>query len=128
MQRNTIQLDIISSVVRRMNHHATADEIYQEVAKEYPSIGKSTVYRNLQKICDQGNLVRREFPGSPEVFDTICTNHYHIRCTNCQKIFDVDMDYIPDLADSIKDSHGFHITGHDIIFSGICPECEKKGK
>ncbi len=126
MERNTVQLDIISEIVRRMRSHATAHDIYQEVIKEYPEIGKSTVYRNLQKLCKQGKLRKRTIPGMPDVYDTICTNHYHIRCTKCNKVFDADMDYISDLEKFIKDSHGFDITGHDILFTGICPECRKK--
>jgi hypothetical protein len=35
------------------------------------------------------------------------------------------MDYNTDLEKSIKDTHGFLLTGHDIVFKGICPDCRK---
>lgn len=37
----------------------------------------------------------------------------------------MDMDYITDLERSIKNTHRFLLTGHDIVFKGICPDCRK---
>lgn len=123
MERNTIQLRLISSIVERMHPHATADEIYQEVIKEHPSVGKSTVYRNLAKMCEQGKLRKRIIPGRPDSYDLICTDHYHIRCVECDRVFDVDMDFVGDLEASVKDKHGFTFIAHDIVFTGVCPDC-----
>jgi Fur family ferric uptake transcriptional regulator/Fur family peroxide stress response transcriptional regulator len=36
------------------------------------------------------------------------------------------MEYITDIEKSIKDTHGFVFTGHDIVFKGICPECKNQ--
>ncbi len=126
MERNTIQRDIVLAAVQKMSNHATADEIYATVARDHPAISRSTVYRNLQRLCDRGQLRKREIPGQADVYDQICTNHYHVRCSQCGRIFDVDMDYLSDLAGSIKDTHGFRISGHDIIFTGICPDCQSR--
>ena len=52
----------------------------------------------------------------------------HVRCTTCQHVFDVEMDYIPDLKNKIKDNHGFQIGEHNIIFAGICPKCLSQEK
>lgn len=128
MGRNTIQKEVILSVLKEMNDHATANEIYERVASDYPTIGKSTVCRNLDKFADQGIIAKRPVPNGPSVYDPICTDHYHIKCTECNHIFDVDMDFISDLESKIKDKRGFVFTGHEITFSGICPSCrEKKG-
>ncbi|MDD2214128.1 MAG: transcriptional repressor [Oscillospiraceae bacterium] len=126
MERNTIQRDIVMTVLKKLNNHATADEIYAAVRHEHPAISRSTVYRNLQWFCDKGQLRKREIPGQADVYDQICTNHYHVRCSRCGRIFDVDMDYIPGLEQAIKDPHGFRFTGHDIIFTGVCPDCQSR--
>ena len=49
--------------------------------------------------------------------------HYHIRCENCGKLSDFDMDWINGLDWNIKDKKGFMLTGYDIIFRGLCPDC-----
>jgi len=123
--RNTIQRSLVLDAVRRLRCHPTADDIYAELSKIYPTIGRATVYRNLQHLCEQGEIKRREIPGSPDRYDCITSDHYHARCTLCGKVMDLDMEYLSSLSDSVKDTHGFQLSGHTIIFDGICPDCQK---
>lgn len=123
IKRKTIQSTLVLEAVRTLQCHATADEVYHEIAKDYPTISRGTVYRNLQRLCKMGAIRRWEIPGSADRFDHLCHDHYHVRCVMCDRVFDVDMDYIPDLENSIKDSRGFTMTGYDIVFKGICAEC-----
>lgn len=124
-RRNTIQKDLVLNAVKRLHDHATADEVYAEIVKDYPTIGKATVYRNLKLLADEGLIKRVEFPCGSERYDDICSDHYHVKCEKCGKVFDVDMDVIPDLTDKIKDSHGFTFSCYQVIFKGICPDCQK---
>lgn len=124
-KRKTIQCELVLAAVAKLQRHATADEIYNEIVKEHPTISKTTVYRNLQRLCEKGDIRKREIPGGADRFDHICSDHYHVKCINCGGVFDVDMEYMPNLEKSIKDTQGFVFTGHDVIFKGICPECKK---
>ncbi len=123
-RRNTIQCVLVLEAVNKLHCHATADEIYDEIIKEYPNISRGTVYRNLQRLCETGDIRKREIPGGADVFDHICSDHYHVRCIKCGRVFDVDMEYMADMEKYIKDTHGFVFIGHDIVFKGICPECK----
>jgi len=128
IKRNTIQRMIILDTVKKLHSHATADEIYEEVIKTYPSISRATVYRNLCQLCESKEIARREIPGSPDRYDHITTNHYHAKCSQCGKVVDVNMEYMSELQNKIIDSYGFMLTGHTIVFEGICEECQKKAK
>lgn len=128
IKRKTIQSSLVLETVNRLQCHPTADEIYLEIVKQYPTISRGTVYRNLQRLCEMGEIRKREIPGGADRFDHLCHDHYHVRCINCGRIFDVDMEPIPDLEKSIRDAHGFSFTGHDIIFQGTCPECKDEQK
>lgn len=125
MKRNTIQSSLVLETVRKLQCHATADEVYSEIIKTYPTISRGTVYRNLQRLCETGEIRKREIPDGADRFDHLCDDHYHIRCVKCGRVFDVDMGYIPNLEQSVRDAHGFSFTGHDIVFKGICPECKR---
>lgn len=125
IKRNTIQSTLVLDTVRKLQCHATADEIYQEIAKDYPTISRGTVYRNLQRLCQMGEIRRLEIPGGADRFDHLCYDHYHVRCIKCGLVSDVDLDYLQDLEKSVRDSHGFQLLGHDIIFQGICPQCNQ---
>lgn len=124
IKRKTIQSSLVFDTVNKLQCHATADEIYSEIVKDYPTISRGTVYRNLQRLCEMGEIRKVEVPGGADRFDHLCHDHYHARCEKCGRVYDVDMEYITDLKKSIKDAHGFTFTGHDIVFKGICSECK----
>lgn len=123
IKRNTIQRTLTLQAVQRLHDHPTADEVYEEVSAEYPSISRGTVYRNLNQLAEDGFISERKVPGGADRFDHSTTDHYHVRCVQCGRIYDVDMDFISDLEGSIRDSHGFRFLGYDLMFKGICPSC-----
>jgi len=122
-RRNTIQRSLVLEAVKELRCHATADEIYDAIVKKHPNIGRGTVYRNLKLLSDTGEIRKVEMPGGADCYDHLCYGHYHARCMKCGRVFDVEMAFIANLESSIKDTHGFEFTGHDIIFKGICREC-----
>ena len=124
-RRNTIQRRLVLEAVNRLQNHATAEEIYDEIVREHPHISRGTVYRNLKQLSEAGEIRKLEVPGGADRYDHRTFSHYHVRCVKCGRVFDVDMDYIEHLEQSIRDDHGFIINGHDIMFSGICPECRE---
>ena len=89
-----------------MRRHVTANEVYEFIKEAYPTIGKGTVYRNLDILVEEGALRKVEVPDGPNRFDFTLKNHYHVRCIKCGEIFDVDMDQIPDLLERIHNTHG----------------------
>ena len=123
MKRNTIQRSLTLETVQKLKSHPTADEIYTEISKKHPTISKGTVYRNLNQLSEDGKIQKMEIPGNADHFDHQCYAHYHVRCLECGRVFDVDMDSIPDLEKSIKNTQGFQFSGYDLMFKGICPEC-----
>ncbi|MGN1347133.1 MAG: Fur family transcriptional regulator [Eubacteriales bacterium] len=126
IRRNTIQRSIVLETVNKLHSHATADEIYDEIKKEHPTISRATVYRNLKLLSDMGEIRRLEIPGSADRFDHITGNHCHVRCEKCGRVFDVDMEFVSGLESGIRDAHGFDFTGYDILFHGVCPECKEE--
>ncbi len=125
-RRNTIQKKLVLETVQKLKTHLTADEIYAYIQKEHPTISKGTVYRNLSILSEEGLLRRVEIPGGADCFDFTLKNHYHIRCIQCKKVYDVDMDELTELFDLIHDRHDFQFLSYDICFKGICPNCSKK--
>ena len=128
MKRNTIQRSLVFGAVNKLQCHATADEIYQAIMKEHPNISRATVYRNLKLLSETGEIRKMEIPGGSDRFDHRIQEHCHVRCEKCGRVFDVDMEYITGLEKNITESHGFAFTGYDILFRGICPDCQKSRK
>ena len=75
-RRNTIQKDLVRNAVYEMKRHVTANEVYEFIKEEYPTIGKGTVYRNLDILVEEGALRKVEVPDGPNRFDFTLKNHY----------------------------------------------------
>lgn len=121
--RNTIQRDMVLTAVKQLHHHPTAEEIYHAVASQYPNISKGTVYRNLNLLADTGEIQKVSLPDTADRFDFNTAAHYHFKCSRCGRVYDVDMPYQNDMLSKIRNTNGFLIQRHDIVFQGICPEC-----
>ena len=128
IKRNTIQCSLVLNAVNKLKNHATADEVYASIINDYPNISRATVYRNLDKLAKTGQIKKIEVPREAERFDHLIHNHYHIKCLHCGHIFDVDMPYQEHIEDQIKNKHGFLFLSHEIIFTGICPDCLKEAE
>lgn len=125
-KRNTIQKELVLDAVRSLQNHAAADEVYAFIAKDHPSIGKATVYRNLNILAEDGEIRKVGIPDGSDRYDHMLKEHYHVKCINCNHVFDVDMDVVPDLKTYIHDTHGIQFLSYEILFKGVCSACQKK--
>lgn len=126
IKRNTIQRTLVLEAVRKLMNHPTADEVYETIVKEHPSISRGTVYRNLNQLAEDGIITIIPVPGAAEHFDHQVHNHYHARCLDCGKVYDVEMEGLPVLEDLIHNKDEFNFTGYDILFKGTCHHCSHK--
>lgn len=124
IKRNTVQRAMVLETVRKLHCHATADEIYADIIQTCPTISRATIYRNLRLLCEAGEIRKVEIPGSPDRFDQTAGDHCHARCARCGKVIDVEIDGKNDILSEVKNSCGFILTGCDIIFRGVCLDCQ----
>jgi Fe2+ or Zn2+ uptake regulation protein len=126
-KRNTIQRQLVIAAVRSLGNHPTAEQVYNDIILKYPDISKGTVYRNLNSLVESGLLSKVSVPSAADRYDYILTKHYHVQCTRCKKFINVKgLDYDQNLDDKIAQLTGFRMENHDIVFSGLCPECQIK--
>jgi len=94
MRRNTIQKQLVLKAVKRLKSHPTADEVYNDIVNSYPGISKATVYRNLNHLAEEGQLLKISVPGSADKYDGTLEEHYHATCRYCGKFMDINLDNI----------------------------------
>ena len=128
MQRKTVQRQIIADALKNFDIHPTVDEVYAEIQKNHPSISKTTVYRNLRMLAQDGKIRQVVLSDDAERYDKRTEQHYHFKCYNCGRLFDVDMDYLEDIDDRVRQEYDFQIHMHDVIFRGFCLHCRDKNE
>lgn len=123
--RNTVQRQIVLQAVQSLHNHPTADNVHAVVAGAHPSISKATVYRNLNQLAAQGVIRRVPVSNGADRFDFNNSEHYHVRCTCCGAVYDVQMPQLHDLIEHIEDASGVEIERYDLLFEGRCADCRK---
>ena len=100
--------------------HPTAEQIYNALKKEVPSLSKTTIY-NILNYLSELNLIRVLAIDENEAhFDAVKENHGHFKCSSCNKIYDFDIDI--DSID-IKELDDFKINEKLVYYKGICSGC-----
>ncbi len=128
MMRLTAQRQIILEELSKVKTHPTASELYDMVRQRLPRIGLGTVYRNLELMADNGMILKLEVGGTQKRFDATTDTHYHIRCTGCGRVDDIDTPVMEDLVKAAAESTSYQVVGHHVEFTGICPDCRKSEK
>lgn len=87
--RMTRQRKVILEELGKVYTHPTADEIYAMVKEKLPNISLGTVYRNLDLLAENNQVLKLETAGNIRRYDANMAPHSHIRCVSCGKVFDV---------------------------------------
>jgi Fe2+ or Zn2+ uptake regulation protein len=126
--RMTRQREVILEELRKVCTHPSADEIYAMVRQRMPRISLGTVYRNLEILSELGEIRKLESGGCLKRFDGNATSHYHIRCVECGRVFDIHLQPLEGLEKQLDQAQGFVILGHSLEFQALCPDCAQSTK
>lgn len=124
--RMTRQRMALLERLRESHDHPTADELFRRLQPDLPKLSLATVYRNLDRLADEGHIRVINVPGEPRRFDGDLSSHYHVRCVECGKISDVELDRIPDLGAAAYRTGSFKILSMKLEFEGVCDDCLRK--
>ena len=119
----TKQRELILNAIMESNTHPTADELFQEIRIQLPTISLATVYRNLNMLSSDGIIKKIEMPDMPDRFDWRVTVHDHLYCEKCGRVFDFTL---PEALDKqIEEVSGMHVKQYSLVAKGICSDCMK---
>lgn len=124
--RLTPQRIAICELLTNTDDHPTAQEIYERLKTQYPSLSLATVYNTLDMLVGVGLVNALGSIGDDTVhFDGNTTPHINLACQECHRIFDVESECVSELNSEIVHKSGFDIRGSRILYFGICPDCRK---
>ena len=110
----------------------TIDEITEKIGKQNVSVGRTTVYRNVEKLVQSGQV--RKFidqKGKSSTFQfveqhTHCSEHIHLKCVGCGKFIHLDCELMENVNNHILEEHGFCIDNSKSLLFGLCEDCMKE--
>lgn len=124
----TPQRIAISRFTLSSKDHPTAQTIYSEVKKVYPTVSLATVYKTIQILKSEGLIQELNSPQGQNRFDSDIKPHINLVCLQCGSIEDWEDSMVPEIIARAKVATNFTATGQSFEVYGICQSCERKAK
>ena len=111
----------------------TVDALYEALTANGATVGKSSVYRLCEKLCEEGILRKfREHEQSSATFqfvgsDADCGQHLHLKCSTCGRLIHLECSMSRELVAHILKDHGFRIDSKKSVLWGLCDQCRENG-
>jgi Fur family ferric uptake transcriptional regulator len=120
MSRNTEQREAILQALRASDRAVTAQELHGSL----DGVGLATVYRNLQRLADDGTADTLRRDNGEQAF-LICGtgHHHHLTCRVCGRVERVRDCRLDDWAAEVAAEHGFGQVEHHAELVGVCSSC-----
>lgn len=132
MGYETKQSRLVSEFLKaNADRHYSAEEVYFALVKGGGHIGRTTVYRQLDKLVDDGR-VRKFSSGDNDACcyqfcnPDVCHNHYHLKCSGCGKLIHTECDFLDKLSSHIFSEHRFVVDSSQTVLYGLCPDCQER--
>lgn len=115
------RMKILEYLVMNRNH-PNVEMIYKAIAREVPTLSKTTIYNTLKTFQENGIVQCLTVEENEVRFDATVRHHAHFRCTTCGEVYDVELSSKVFELESVD---GHRITGSQIYFYGCCQACLK---
>ena len=119
-ERRTGQRAAIMVALRAVDRAVSAQELHARLR----GVGLATVYRNLQRLADDGEVdsLRRD---SGELAFLLCGSghHHHLTCRRCGRVEEVRDCGLDEWAREVARDHGFGEVEHRAELVGVCFRC-----
>lgn len=125
MKRNTPQRQAIVQVLSAARRPLKPEEILSRAQAIVPRLGIATVYRNLAKLTELGEIDQILLPNQKAHYEKRRRKRHHFfQCLRCHRVFDLEPAE-EDFSELLPT--GFTLEGYEVVLQGICEGCQDSG-
>ena len=123
--RRTPARRAILATLAKSGGHITADDLATRVRAAFPSVGRMTVYRTLDLLCELG-MLRPIHQGTGAAHYVFLSqgSHHHLICNRCGKTIEFDHCESGAISQALSERYNFEIQAHLLEFFGLCQRCK----
>lgn len=121
---STIRIKVLEYLLNN-RIHPTADDIYQSLINDIPTLSKTSVYNTLELFMEKGVVNALSLKEKELRYDINTYFHGHFRCEICGNVYDFP---VSEKIIAVEELKGFVIRNVDINVYGICKKCNEKNK
>lgn len=122
--RLTPQRRLVVERLAGLGRALSAQELYDLLRAERPSLGRATVFRTLDHLVEVG--LAQRFEGDNHVYlYSSCHggHHHHLMCRGCGATLEIEDDAVELLLEDVQRRHGFRLDHDRLDFYGLCEAC-----
>jgi Fur family ferric uptake transcriptional regulator len=122
--RLTTARRVILDTLVESGGHLTADEVAERARQRATGLGRMTVYRTLDLLCDLG-LLRPVYQGTGAAHYILMQDghHHHLVCTTCSRVIEFGECGFDEMHRRVAERFGFRVDGHLLELYGVCEAC-----
>jgi Fur family ferric uptake transcriptional regulator len=125
--RQTPQRRAILEVIRDADGPLTVEQIHRRAGRRSRGLGIATVYRNLKRLQDAGEVATVVLPDGEARYEAAdLGHHHHFRCRSCRTVFDLEICPLS-IPHGTTLPGGFEVEAHEVTLYGTCPRCRPTG-
>lgn len=125
---------VLSVLQANAGKYMSAEEVFDAVRRSGAAIGRTTVYRTLETLTQEGGVRRfvmdKRTPAAYEYLEDPSAAEYHVRCRSCGKLFHLrcsEIDRVTaSLSSHLLEDHGVELDLQSSVIQGICSSCRAK--
>lgn len=118
----------ILDVFLSCEHHVTARELADLVARQHLHVSLTFVEETMELMCRYGFAQAIKLDNGTVYYEHrhLGQHHDHMICTKCQAIIEFENQELERLQERIAQDFGFHVLQHKMELYGICNRCLEK--
>ena len=131
----TKQRDAILKFIESLEDaHVTAAQIAEHFEKEGVAIGRTTIYRHLERLTERGELRKYTTDGvSGACYQSVsdgrdCEIHLHLKCEGCGELKHMECDTFNEIKHHVFSHHDFEVDAYKTVLYGKCGDCLNKSE
>jgi len=122
-RQSPIREALSALVVGSTRHDWSIEDLVTELGAREVAADFSSVFRALGRLVDDGVVRRVQLGDGKARFEAAGEHHEHVRCDRCGAVGAVPGCVVRNAVPRVQEATGFRVTGHQLLFSGLCPEC-----
>ena len=120
--------ELLRFLKERSLQHFSVDDVVFEMRDRGEKVGRTTVYRYLEQLAEQGSVRKYQNVQGITQYqhiedDAHCDAHFHMMCSRCGNLLHVDCGLMRSMMDHLMVEHGFMLDPRETILVGICRKC-----
>ncbi len=125
-ERLTPQRVLVLEAVRDLGGHVSAEMVEARVHAQFPTINRTTIYRTLTWLKDQGLVSETDTGGGQRVYEYLSGDrHHHLICQRCGIEQTIADDVVAPMLATIQDRYGFAPRLDHLALFGTCRGCQE---